>query len=300
MKVFVTGSTGFIGFAVAKAIRRAGHEVFGLVRTEEKGRMLSLHEIFPVRGDLLKPETYREVAEHSNVLIHAAVVYEGDTAAIDKFTVENLLSACKKGPQTKTLIFTSGVWVYGNTGFAAADETSPVTPPQHVAWRPAHEQMVLQADHVHGIVIRPGCVYGQSGSLTAMWFEPASRNESIRIVGDGRNRWTMVHVEDLADAYLRAVESRLSGEIINVTDRSRSRVQDMVEAVSSVCNHAGPIVNVPIQEASAKMGGLAECLALDQHVDSRKAVRLLGWQPRHGGFVDGINAYFEAWRAIRT
>jgi hypothetical protein len=45
------------------------------------------------------------------------------------------------------------------------------------------------------------------------------------------------------------------------------------------------------------MGDFAEALTLDQHVDSRKAVRRLGWQPRHGGFLDGVVTYFEAWKA---
>ena len=47
------------------------------------------------------------------------------------------------------------------------------------------------------------------------------------------------------------------------------------------------------------MGTLAECLALDQHVDSRKAVRLLGWQPLHGGFADEVEECYEAWKASR-
>ena len=300
MKVFITGSTGFIGFAVAQAIRRAGHAVYGLARSRKKARILSQNEIIPVLGDLLKPDTYREVAEQSNILIHAAVDYQADTVAVDKLTIENLLAASGKGPQQKTFIFTSGVWVYGNNGMSAVDECSALSPPKHVAWRPAHEQMVLQASHVRGIVIRPGCVYGKTGSLTEMWFEPASRNETIRVVGDGRNHWSMVHVDDLADAYLRTAESNLNAELLNVTDRSRDRVQDMVEAVARVSHHSGQIVHTPIQEAAQKMGGLAECLALDQHVDSRKAVRLLGWQPRHGGFVDGIDAYYEAWRAFQA
>ncbi len=45
------------------------------------------------------------------------------------------------------------------------------------------------------------------------------------------------------------------------------------------------------------MGGFAEALALNQHIDSRKAVRMLGWQPEFGGFVDEIETYFEAWKA---
>jgi hypothetical protein len=45
------------------------------------------------------------------------------------------------------------------------------------------------------------------------------------------------------------------------------------------------------------MGGLAEGLALDQHVDGRKAVRRLGWQPRHIGFVDKVVTFFDSRKA---
>ena len=51
------------------------------------------------------------------------------------------------------------------------------------------------------------------------------------------------------------------------------------------------------EEARKKMGGFADALALDQHVDSRKAVARLGWQPAHGGFEDEVATYYAAWRA---
>ena len=299
MRIFITGATGFIGNAVAQAVRRAGHEVYGLVRTPAKAALLSQNEIFPVPGDLHDPESYRKTAESCQVLIHAAADYQSDTSAVDLKTVEALLDLSGKGPQPKSFIYTGGVWSYGNTGNTAMDESMPSSPPKHVAWRDGHEGKVLHSPHVRGVVIRPGCVYGRQGSLTADWFEPAFQKKPIRVVGNGQNRWSMVHIDDLADAYLRAVESDLRSEAFNVTDRSRFRVQEMVEAVARVCDSSSEIVYVPVAEASKKMGTLAECLALDQHVDSRKAVRRLGWQPRHGGFVDGIQAYFEAWKAYR-
>ncbi len=45
------------------------------------------------------------------------------------------------------------------------------------------------------------------------------------------------------------------------------------------------------------MGDFADALALNQHVDSGKAVRLLGWQPRHGGFLDEVEVFYRAWKA---
>ncbi|MDG4561444.1 MAG: hypothetical protein P9E88_09145 [Candidatus Competibacter sp.] len=41
-------------------------------------------------------------------------------------------------------------------------------------------------------------------------------------------------------------------------------------------------------------------MKLLRHGDARKAVRRLGWQPRHGGFVDAAATHFEAWRVYQN
>ena len=72
----------------------------------------------------------------------------------------------------------------------------------------------------------------------------------------------------------------------------------MAQAVARVTGYAGDDPQGPGRRRGREtMGTLAECLALDQHVDSRKAVRLLGWQPKHGGFADEVEECFEAWKA---
>jgi nucleoside-diphosphate-sugar epimerase len=299
MKVFITGATGYIGSSVASAFRRAGHEVWGLVRSEEKARRVARHEVRPVIGAMQKPDSWRAAAKNCSVLIHAAVDYQADTFAVDRQTVEEFLALGQQGPQPKTVIYTSGVWVYGNTGAGLADETTPLNPPRLVARRPAAEQLVLAASGVRGIVIRPGCVYGRQGGLTGMWFAGASKEKSLHAIGDGNNRWAMVHADDLADAYLRAAESRLGPEVFNITDRSRWSIRDMLNAVARATGCTGAATFVPVAEATKTMGDFAECLALDQHVDGRKAVHLLGWQPKQGGFVDGVETYHMSWKAAQ-
>jgi nucleoside-diphosphate-sugar epimerase len=299
MNVFITGATGYIGFNVAMAYRRAGHSVWGLTRSEGKARTLARHEIVPVIGSMQKPDGWAAAARNCSVLIHAAVDYQADTFALDKQTVEFLLSLGQQGRRPKTLIYTSGVWVYGHTQGALVDETTPLNPPKLVARRPATEELVLKAAAVRGLVIRPGCVYGYQGGLTGMWFAAAAKEKALTAVGDGSNRWTMVHADDLADAYLRAGESGLLGEVFNITDRSRCSVAEMVGAVARVTGYAGKITFIPLAEAARTMGDFAECLALDQHADARKAVRLLGWQPKHGGFVDDVETYYLSWQAAQ-
>jgi nucleoside-diphosphate-sugar epimerase len=302
VKIFVTGATGYIGSAVAAAFARAGHEVRGLARTKEKATRLAADEVRPVFGSLEDPSTYRSAADASEVLVHCAAELSPRQWDLHSRTLEGLLESARAARRPRTLVVTSGVWVYGSTGTPAADESSPLRPPSLVAPRPAFEEQVLAANTptLRSLVIRPGCVYGGRGGMTGSWFESAETEGAARVVGDGSNRWSMVHVADLADLYVKAAESERGGEVFNATDRSRFTVLDCARAASLAAGAGGKVATLPSGEASRVMGApFVECLLLDQHVDSSKAVRLLGWQPRHGGFADGAERYFTAWKAER-
>jgi len=297
MKIFVTGATGHVGFHVALGFRRAGHDVSGLTRSEKGAARLARHEIRPVVGSLQDPGSWKG-AEEAAVLVHAAFDYKGDSWAVDRAAVAALLALANRGASPKTLLYTSGVWVYGSTGDGVADETTPLAPLPMSLPRVETEKLVLTAAGVKGIVVRPGCVYGYGGSLTGTWFAGAAAG-ALEVVGDGHNRWATVHADDCAAVYVRAAASGLSGEIFNATDRSRAPVRRLVTAAARAAAFKGEIRWIPVEDARKKMGGFADALALDQHVESRKAVARLGWQPAHGGFEDEVETYYAAWKAAQ-
>jgi nucleoside-diphosphate-sugar epimerase len=299
MKIFVTGASGYIGSHVSAALRRAGYDVWGLTRTEAKARLLARCEVHPVIGSLQEPNRWLGYAADCGVIIHCAADYTVNTWELDRDFIQQILALSPHGSQPKMFVYTSGVWVYGSTGSRAADETSLLNPPAVVAPRVPNEELVMNADNVRPLVMRPGMVYGKQGGSIGLWFASMVKNEMPLVVGDGDNFWTMVHVEDLAEAYALAVEIGLSDELFNITDRSRWRVREMVSASAKVAGFKNTITYTPVDEAAAIVGPMAQCLALDQHVDSRKAVRLLGWQPKHGGFVDEVDTYFAAWQAAQ-
>ena len=108
----------------------------------------------------------------------------------------------------------------------------------------------------------------------------------------------MVHVADLARAYRLAAESPWRREIFNVSDRSRFTVYECAEAASRAAGAEGRVSTIPVEDAAKEMGPFAEALAADQHIDSSKAVRQLGWQPRHGGFADSAARCYLAWKTF--
>jgi nucleoside-diphosphate-sugar epimerase len=296
MRVFVTGATGYVGRAVAEAFRRRGHRVTGLARSAENGRALAAREIEPALGDMKDPASYAAAAGTADVLIHCAAEYTADYEALDRRTVDAFLTLAATGPKTRTVLYTSGVWQYGATGPEPIDETSaragtPLTP-----WRGAQEDRVLASG---GLVIRPGCVYGGAGGLTGLWFSGAHDGGAAPIVGDGANRWAVVHADDLGMLYALAAESGLRGELFNATDRSRATAREMAEAASRAAGKGGKTATLSLPEAEKRYGALARGLALDQHVDSAKARRLLGWNPCFDGFCDDAPRYHAAWMAAR-
>ena len=178
------------------------------------------------------------------------------------------------------------------------DETFPLTPAKLVSWRPGVEERLLNSPGIKGLVIRPGCVYGKQGGLTGIWFSGAYKDKSLKVIGDGHNFWSIVHVDDLADGYLRAGESGLCGEVFNMV-AYQTTVGQMVSAVALSSDYSGNIQFISLADASKTMGDFAECLALDQRVDGGKAKRLLGWQPKHHNFPDEIDTYFASWKSFQ-
>jgi nucleoside-diphosphate-sugar epimerase len=294
MRIFVTGASGYIGGAVARALARRGHEVSGLVRSEQKARELEKDEISGVVGDLQKPAGYAAAAKAAVLSIHCAVDYTAH-AGLDRSAVDTLLGS------GGSLIYTSGVWLYGDTGPRTVDESTALQEGHVVPWRLSHEKLVLAAATAkrRTLVLRPGCVYGGRGGLTGMWFESAAKKKASAVAGPGRNRWAMIHVEDLAEVYARAAESSVSGELLNATDHSRETVLEMAQAASKAAGAGGNLSATTAAQARKQYGALAEGLLLDQQVDSSKAEKLLGWTPRYAGFSAGAARFHRAWKAAQ-
>jgi nucleoside-diphosphate-sugar epimerase len=290
MDVYLTGATGYIGSAVAEALQRAGHKVTGLARTPEKAKQLEARGIRAVLGDLMQTETAAAPASAAGGVIHTANTGDANAAQADAAAVRAILKNLEGSG--KPFVYTSGVWVLGSTGDKAATEETPVNPTPLVSHRPAIEQEVLSAKNrgVRSTVIRPALVYGRGGSIPAMFAKSARETGVVRYVGDGRNRWPFVDVEDLAQLYVLALEKAAAGSLYNAAHGPSYRVAEVAEAASLGAGAKGKTESWPLEEARKTLRAFADALVLDQQINSEKARRELGWNPRAGSVLEDLKA----------
>jgi len=288
MQVFVTGATGYVGSAVCDALTGAGHQVFGLARTPEKAALLEARAITPVVGSLENPATWRSAAQNAGGVVHAAAAWGPDMGRLDNLAVGALLDIL--AGSNRPLVYTSGVWVMGDTGGRMNGEISAIHPAKISAWRPAVEEKVLAAKEakVKGMVFRAGMVFGRGGGAVGGFFRSARSKGVVEVVGDGENYWSNVHVDDLADLYRRALENPASGELFIACAGMPQPVKRIAHAVAQAAGIDGKVAFIPVEQARATMGLLADGLALDCRAGSTKAVRFFGWPPKVPYIFDEI------------
>ncbi len=300
MRIFLTGGTGYIGHAVLDALLRAGHEVRALVRSPERAEQFEARGVKPILGELASPNRYAKHVAGLDAYVHAAFDASPRAIELDRLTMENLINFGRASAKYRpvAVVYTSGIWVLGSCP-EPVDETAPVDPIPHVAWRPAHERMVLDAagGNLRTIVVRPGIVYGRSRGIVSGLLKDAD-NGLIRVVGSGENHWPVVYDRDLGELYARVLAEPTASGVYHATDESEERVNEIVEAIVAAAPQPPSVRFVPIDEMRKKLGTYADALALDQLIRSPRA-RALGWAPSMRAITVNAPGLFEEFRRDR-
>jgi len=242
----------------------------------------------PVPGGLHDLPVLAQAARVAEGVIHTATTNDAEAGTADAVAVAAMLSVLAFSG--KPFVYTSGVWVYGDTGGVVVDETTALNPAPIASWRAPVEESVLgsAARGVRAIVIRPGIVYGRGGGLPGMLARSARDGGAVRFVGDGRNHWPVVDVDDLAALYVLALERAPAGTLLVAVTESQP-LADIARAASEGAGTDGRTTAWPLAEARQSLGPLADALALDQRASGARA-RMLGWQPRAAGILETLRS----------
>ncbi len=283
MRVFMTGATGYVGGAVARRLRADGRVVVGAARSDRAADRLRAAGLEARPADLFDPAGLAAGAADADAVVSAGYgppLGDLDALAEAELAAVHAMVGTLHGTSTspRPFLFTSGSGVLGPTGPRPETEDRPARPAPVLAWRLPVEQEVLAAGR-QGIgpdraraasaVISIPLVHGHGANPVVLDFIPqAHRDGEARYLGAGENHWSAVHVDDLTDLYLLALEALADGSLAPGT---------------------------LLQPAAASSMPFATLYAGEMRLDASCARTLLGWNPTrpslredvaHGSYAD--------------
>jgi len=285
MRVFVTGGTGFVGKVFVPELVRAGHRVTGLARSEASARALAAAGAEVLRGDLEDLDGLRRGALAAERIVHAA--FELDLAnwtkggEMDRRAIE-ALGAAIAGSE-RLLLVTSGAFAIDARGVATEGDEALTSLPR------ATETVAAEASArgARVALFRLGVVHGDGDRHFLPALIAIARAKGISAyVGDGANRWPMVHLLDTASAYRLAVEKGAPGGRYHAIAEEGVPVRAIAEVIARKLGI--PLVSQTPEEASAHFGPLAMFVATDRPTSSARTRTELGWQPEHRSLLEDL------------
>jgi dihydroflavonol-4-reductase len=306
MKALVTGSNGFTGSHLVKALAERGDEVVGLVRQTSNLSRLENTKIHLVYGDITDRDALRTAMAGVDIIFHTAAYVElglVNAAQMEQINVEGTRTVLEtaKAAGVQKMVYCSTIGIYGDTQGRVINETfqreqqdfsSPYDSTKYKA-----QQLVDQAaaEGFHVVSVMPSGIFGADDPH----FGPVLKNYragKLKVWAGGDRITGIVHVDDLVAAMLLAAEKAPAGShyIISTGELSTremfafigqevgiSTPQEIPEPIVRVAGNMLDILgrafawNPPISRERVHYL-YDRCV----RVDASKARQELGWNPR--------------------
>ena len=320
LQVLVVGGAGYIGSHVTQALLDAGHQpiVFDNLSTGLKTNLFP--EVPFIQGDILFSAQIQQALQKMDAVIHlAALKATGESMQYpEKYAVNNLtgtinlLNATVKAGIAK-IIFSSSAAVYGLPQYTPMDEKHPTHPISFYGYTKLEiEQLLHWYDRLRGlrsVSLRyfnaagydlQGRVKGleqNSLNLFPIAMETImGKREFVPVFGqdfdtpDGTGIRDYIHVNDLADAHVRALhylEKENKSEVINLGASLGLSVMQVLQVSKDLSG-----VDFPVKIRPRRSGDPPIVVA-----DSQKAHQLLDWQAQNSDIHSIVNTMLLAYQS---
>jgi dihydroflavonol-4-reductase len=320
----VTGATGFVGSAVARALLAAGEPVRALIRPNSARALPGDLPLEPVVGDLDDPASLAPAVAGCTAVFHVAADYRlwvPEPDAMYRTNVDGtralLVAAADAG--ARRIVYTSSVATLGlRADGGPADETTPATLRDMIGHykrsKYLAELAVRELIEQHGlpaVIVNPSAPIGPRDSRptpTGRMVLEAARGRVPAYVDTGLN---VVHVDDVAAGHLLALERGRIGERY-ILGGENLPLGAILTTIARLVGRRPPRIRLPaaalmpialLAEAHARLRGSGEPLVTTDGVrlarkrmyfSSAKAERELGYRtrPAEAAFEDAL-AWFR-------
>jgi nucleoside-diphosphate-sugar epimerase len=313
MRVFVTGATGFIGFAIVKELVAAGHQVTGLARSEVSGKKLIEAGAKVQLGSVEDLDCLRRAASAADGAVHTAfyhkishmpfgtrlhVILGGAPSGIvqrfmqaavetDRRAVETIGRSLPGAASPFAVAFATLALKQGQLG----TEDQPYDPSFFGAPRARTEDLLqeLASRGVRTSAIRlPPIVHGAGDHAFApRLIQIARKKKESAYVCDGRNRWPSVHRLDAARLFRLALENGPAGGTYHSVAEEGIPFREIASLIGRRLNV--PVVGKSSAEATKHFGFLAPFVPVDNPTSSKLTQERLGWKPTQPGLLADLD-----------
>ncbi len=267
-------------------LKRDGHEVFGVRRTEPEAAVLQNAGITPLTADITQPETLAKLPTPFDWVVNTTSSNRGGPRDYRRVFFEgtrNLLSWLEAAPPQK-YIHTSSTSVYGQNDGSVVKESSPTEPSTETGSILVEtEQLLLNSAREKkfpAMILRVAGIYGPDrGHLFLQYL----KNQAA-IAGKGERYLNMVHLEDVAGCIVAALKDGQPGEIYNVVDDEPVTQFHFFRWLSETLGKPMPASVHESGDPVRKRG------ITNKRVSNRKLKMELGYQFRYPTFREGYTA----------
>jgi nucleoside-diphosphate-sugar epimerase len=319
--ILVTGATGFTGGKLARRLVAQGENVRALVRDEAKARSLAAEGIDVRVGQLTSLDDVIAAARGCDQIHHIAAVFrtaghpDSYYREVNVGGTQNVLAAARQlGCERVVHCSTGGV--HGHIANPPADETYPYGPGDVYQRTKLEGELAAMAAARAGqpvVVVRPAPIYGEGDLRFLKLYRAVARGVFV-MIGSGRPKLHLVHIDDLVDGILLCSTSQAAlGEVFILAGPQAPTLNELVRYIARALGVAEPRFRIPVWPVLAA-GGLCEAICVPLRVDPplhrrrvhffthhrefdcSKAARLLGYAPKVGP-ADGIARTAQWYRA---
>ena len=285
--VLVTGATGFIGSRLVEELINKGYDVTSLIRKGKEGNSKSNI----IYGDLtdekidfkdLKFDCVFHLASHTPL--------EKNKKVLEKVNLEGTKKLFQEIKSiTKSIIYISGLGVYGETGEAVIDESQNYNPNTNFVKIRLDAEKYLKDNSVeHKIdftVVHFGDVYGPDGWFYEMLVKRLKKN-TFRMPKGGNYYKGFVHVEDAVGSIIAILEKQAFGESFIIADSMPVSFKEFSNFTADQINAKHP-GSVPVFLAKAVLGSdLIKLLTTSMKVSNKKILKIYDF--KYPNYKEGI------------
>jgi nucleoside-diphosphate-sugar epimerase len=233
MKVAITGASGFLGGALAKAYRNRGDDVIALVRKTSHISLLTELGVELIFGELTDEGSFDSLLKNVDLGIHCAALTNDfgpweEFLAINISGTKNFLEACLKQNCPKA-VYVSSVAIYGNGHHhRGTDEDAPyerIIVDHYTRSKIIADRMAFEYHKKHNIPItiaRPGYIWGPGDRAIMPLLVQGIKDKRLAIIDGGLNLMNLSHVNNVVQGIMLAAEKDISiGRAYNLTDGSK-------------------------------------------------------------------------------